>query len=252
MARLTVRAIFAGAACAVFLAEKKAYTKANSTKWDSNWDHRAKSKESKKEGGEEPKNERRGASRHILLIRHGNFERNAAGEKVLTTVGRWQAALTGQRLRGLNHPYSVIYHSTMPRAAETADVIHAGLPDVPLVSCDLLREGAPAVPDPPVTHWTPDPHEFFSDGARIEAAFRKYFYRSSPDQKHDSFEIIVCHANVIRYFVCRALQLPPEAWLRFSIGHCSVTAVTIRSNGDVSVSALGNTGHLPPDLVTFH
>jgi hypothetical protein len=51
---------------------------------------------------------------------------------------------------------------------------------------------------------------FHEDGARIEAAFRKYIHRADVEQKNDSVEIIVCHANVIRYFVCRALQLPAE------------------------------------------
>jgi serine/threonine-protein phosphatase PGAM5 len=49
---------------------------------------------------------------------------------------------------------------------------------------------------------------------RIEQAFQKYFFRSSElvpskedkkaieDDKHE-FEIIVCHGNVIRYFLCR-------------------------------------------------
>lgn len=32
---------------------------------------------------------------------------------------------------------------------------HMG-PGVELVSCDLLREGAPIEPVPPVTHWKPD------------------------------------------------------------------------------------------------
>ena len=32
---------------------------------------------------------------------------------------------------------------------------HTG-PGVDLVSCDLLREGAPIEPVPPVTHWKPD------------------------------------------------------------------------------------------------
>jgi len=45
--------------------------------------------------------------------------------------------------------------------------------------------------------------QFFQDGARIEAAFRKYFYRADISQEKDSYEILVCHANVIRYFVCR-------------------------------------------------
>lgn len=45
--------------------------------------------------------------------------------------------------------------------------------------------------------------QYHEDGARIEAAFRHYIHRADPKQKEDSYEIIVCHANVIRYFVCR-------------------------------------------------
>ena len=45
--------------------------------------------------------------------------------------------------------------------------------------------------------------KFYQEGARIEAAFRKYFYRADPEQKGDTTDIIICHANVIRYFVCR-------------------------------------------------
>jgi len=46
--------------------------------------------------------------------------------------------------------------------------------------------------------------QIFQDGARIEAAFRKFVHRADVDQAEDSYEIIVCHANVIRYFVCRS------------------------------------------------
>ena len=45
--------------------------------------------------------------------------------------------------------------------------------------------------------------QVFQDSARIEAAFRKYIHRADANQSEDSYEIIVCHANVIRYFVCR-------------------------------------------------
>ena len=48
---------------------------------------------------------------------------------------------------------------------------------------------------------------FYQDGSRIEAAFRNYFYRADHRQEKDSYDIIVCHANVIRYFVCRYLLL---------------------------------------------
>lgn len=45
--------------------------------------------------------------------------------------------------------------------------------------------------------------QYYEDGARIEAAFRKYFHRADPSQEKDTYELIVCHANVIRYFACR-------------------------------------------------
>lgn len=152
----------------------------------------------------------------------------------------------------------------------------------------LLNEGRPChhIPGgrarPSVVERTDDHHP------RIEQAFRKYFFRadmptlpssegkkngddiiatSSPDipnpkpeeaapkrlephPKHE-FEIIVCHANVIRYFFCRALQLPPEAWLRLCTFNCSLTYFTIRPTGTVSCRMLGDVGHLPHDMCTF-
>lgn len=56
----------------------------------------------------------------------------------------------------------------------------------------------------------PSSQQYHEDGARIEAAFRRYIHRADPKQKEDSVEIIVCHANVIRYFVCRWVPPPPH------------------------------------------
>lgn len=96
---------------------------------------------------------------------------------------------------------------------------------------------------------------------RIEQAFQKYFYRAEPPEEpqegedppkeRHEFEIYVCHANVIRYFVMRALQLPPEAWLRFCPFNCSMTYLTIRPTGSVSCRMLGDTGHLSYNASTF-
>ena len=99
--------------------------------------------------------------------------------------------------------YSFAYYSLIfpwqTSAAESAE------------SCSLIREGAPCEPVPSASSvWDPDPHQFFEEGARIEAGFRKYFHRADPTQKENSVQILVCHGNVIRYFVCRALQLPPQ------------------------------------------
>ncbi|XP_060927380.1 serine/threonine-protein phosphatase PGAM5, mitochondrial isoform X2 [Limanda limanda] len=229
--------------------------------WDVNWDKRdpallsnGKKKESSTEDpSTEQDNGKPKATRNILLIRHSqyNLSGNCDKERILTPLGREQAELTGQRLAALGLKYDVLIHSSMARATETANIIskHLSGLGVELVRCDLLREGAPIEPVPPVTHWKPDA-VYHEDGARIEAAFRRYIHRADPKQKEDSYEIIVCHANVIRYFVCRALQFPPEGWLRMGLNNGSITWLTIRPSGRVALRTLGDAGFMPPDKMT--
>lgn len=230
------------------------------TRWNYNWDMREpkmtppQQEDLNSEDGScpskpEPKPT---ASRHLILIRHGQY--NLAGEsdeeRILTTLGREQARVTGERLAELGLPYTSLARSNMARAVETAQIITAILPDVPVLPTDsILREGAPIIPEPRVGSWRPD-HYYETDGVRIEAAFRKYFHRAYVTQKEDSYEIIVCHANVIRYFACRALQFPPEAWLRLSLRHASLTWMVIRPDGRVHCRALGEAGHFPPEKLT--
>lgn len=68
-----------------------------------------------------------------------------------------QHPYAGKRLKELGEPYTILYHSTMPRAVETAKLISESLPGVPVKSCDLMCEGAPIRPDPPTsTTWRPE------------------------------------------------------------------------------------------------
>uniref|UniRef100_A0A8C2JI80 Serine/threonine-protein phosphatase PGAM5, mitochondrial n=1 Tax=Cyprinus carpio TaxID=7962 RepID=A0A8C2JI80_CYPCA len=243
---------------AVHAAQPPAWPTANG--WDNNWDKRdpssmvnGKRKESAGDtGSPDVENNKPKATRHIFLIRHSQYNLKGDGDKerILTPLGREQAEYTGQRLAMLGLKYDVLIHSSMTRAAETANIISKYLPGVELVSCDLLREGAPIEPVPPVTHWKPEAVQYHEDGARIEAAFRRYIHRADPKQKEDSYEIIVCHANVIRYFVCRALQFPPEGWLRMGLNNGSITWLTIRPSGRVGLRALGDSGFMPPDKLT--
>ncbi|XP_078141401.1 serine/threonine-protein phosphatase PGAM5, mitochondrial isoform X5 [Centroberyx gerrardi] len=135
--------------------------------WDFNWDKRDPSTltngKKKENATEDPSSEQDNgkpkATRNILLIRHSQYNLSGNGDKerILTPLGREQAELTGQRLAVLGLKYDVLVHSTMARATETANIISKHLPvGVELVSCDLLREGAPIEPVPPVTHWKPD------------------------------------------------------------------------------------------------
>ncbi|XP_068216845.1 serine/threonine-protein phosphatase PGAM5, mitochondrial-like isoform X1 [Palaemon carinicauda] len=236
-----------------------------SVKWDWNWDRREaeslvkppKLKEINNneinDNNEHIEKHKSTATRHLIFIRHGQYNLDGASdnERYLTQLGREQAALTGERLKALGFPYTKLVYSTMTRATETANIILEKLDEAKVIDhCDLLREGAPVPPEPPIGSWKPEMHKFFTDGARIEAAFRKYVHRAPYTQEKDSFEIFVCHANVIRYIVCRALQLPPEAWLRMTLHNGSMTHIVIRPDGRVGLWQLGECGYMPPEKLS--
>lgn len=48
----------------------------------------------------------------------------------------------------------------------------------------------------------------------------------------------------------RALQIPPEAWLRFSLNHASITWISIQPSGRVTMRLFGDSGHIPAEYVT--
>ncbi|XP_073948124.1 phosphoglycerate mutase 5 isoform X2 [Choristoneura fumiferana] len=233
-----------------------------SVKWDSNWDHRepealvrplkGNKPEAENEYNEKLEKAKGKAVRHLFLIRHGQYFVDGATDKerTLTDLGKQQADMTGRRLACLDIKWDLLVRSTMTRAQETATLIAKHLPaDLEVVNCSLIEEGAPIPPEPPVGHWRPEP-KFFQDGARIEAGFRRYFHRAPPDQARDSYTLLVCHANVIRYFVCRVLQFPPEAWLRIALNHGSITWISILPNGNVVLRSLSDTGFMEPKYIT--
>lgn len=149
------------------------YTSPNSPKWDYNWDRRDPGSITpplKGDFGDMPESDQNAykerlqkakasATRHIILIRHGQYKMDGVTDEFrqLTTLGRDQANRIGERLKELELPYTRIIKSTMTRATETADIIHQHLPNIPMSSCDFIREGSPIVPEPPVTHWKPEP-----------------------------------------------------------------------------------------------
>ncbi|KAL7508122.1 hypothetical protein ACHAXN_005228 [Cyclotella atomus] len=253
--------------------------------WDYEWD--ADSNTTMTESQRERWIRKEGVTRHVILIRHGQYDETYPQDekRILTPLGRLQAQATGKRIgeyiRGVNAEFGpchvkVMRVSDLARAKETAQIIHdnLGVDMVEMADPDeLLNEGRPCHHIPggrarqSVIERTDEHHP------RIEKAFRKYFYQSTlatssittssstssntsdnnkltPHPKHE-FEIIVCHANVIRYFFRRALQLPPEAWLRLCVFNCSLTYLTIRPTGSVSCRMLGDIGHLPYELSTF-
>ncbi|TDG41421.1 hypothetical protein AWZ03_012159 [Drosophila navojoa] len=232
--------------------------------WDSNWDFRDPKSLARPMKNDKPQEQNRynadlekntsKYARHIILIRHGEYLDVGETDEThhLTDRGRLQAKYTGKRLHELGIKWDKVIASNMVRAQETAEIIldEIDFDKTKVKSCSYLREGAPIPPQPPVGHWKPEASQFFRDGARIEAAFRRYFHRALPDQEKESYTLIVGHGNVIRYFVCRALQFPAEGWLRININHASITWLTISPSGNVSIKYLGDTGFIPAKHLT--
>lgn len=77
-------------------------------KWNHNWDERQNATVTN------------GKTRHILLIRHGQYVNQKKGsDKILTMKGVMQAKNTGWRLVKLGLPYTDFLISTMTRAEQT-------------------------------------------------------------------------------------------------------------------------------------
>jgi len=205
--------------------------------------------------------------RQVLLIRHGQYQNEKSkvddSARTLTPLGERQAKATGVYLRklfdsksafiepGITEPKN-FYVSNMTRAKQTSELLIEGM--FPGNSAkylgrkvakedSILRERFPCNTEPPSRHKAQ-----MKDMADAEEAFSRYFHRPTSDEP--TCDIIVCHANVIRYFVCRALQVPPEAWLRFSLPHASVTSIVIGGGGGVKVSTVGSAFHLDSADVT--
>lgn len=237
--------------------------------WDYNWDGRMKANTTYQALSTEKTANVKGITRHIILIRHGQYnETHRQDEKrTLTKLGRVQAELTGRRLaqmmQGVGNGktfgpcrISAIYSSDMTRAKETAEIIATYLPGVPLLEPDpMLNEALPA-PIIPVRPEIDATREIDENAERVEAAFSKYIYRAdttttTTEKEQHEFTVIVCHGNIIRFMFCRALQIPPEAWLRMSIFNCSLTYLMVKPNGYCSCRMLGDIGHLGYEHSTF-
>lgn len=203
----------------------------------------------------------------ITLIRHGQhhhvkvetdaLNHSAVGELAdevtrqedggLTPAGIQQAERTAERFR--IDSISAIYASSLPRTTQTAEIIAKSLPDVPLQTRRDLWECIPHVPPHKVEQAKVYPGELLArDKAHAAAAFERYFQPADEDGQH---EIVVCHGNLIRYFVCRVLQVTPDVWLNMKTYNCGVSTVWIQADGTLTLASFNDTGHLPQDLVTY-
>ncbi len=190
------------------------------------------------------------AVRVLYLVRHGQHDQdNPSGSELggrLTPLGVTQAELTAKMFA--HKPISSIHCSSLNRAEETARIIAREFPNLVAQPTDILWECIPSM--------TPKLHaemplytaqQVVQDRQRAEVAFRKYFKIAKRGDKHD---IIVCHGNIIRYFLTVILRSEPGSWVRMDMCNCGVTQVLVQPEGDMAILCHNDWSHLPKELRT--
>lgn len=220
-------------------------------------------------------------TKHLILVRHGHYiNAHARGvadsDQVLSQMGRQQAEFTGAYLEQLyvksptRHDLTIL-HSDMTRAVETAHTISKSFGHCTLSPTRLLREGWPGRPYsshqatpqhvvPAAAALSTESSELDRiDAERMEQAFQTLFFSQGGVAAEDddgneeefSYQVVVCHANLIRFFLCRAMGIDPTGrWGHFEINHCGVTRVDVCEHRPLKIISVNETGHLPQSLIT--
>jgi serine/threonine-protein phosphatase PGAM5 len=190
------------------------------------------------------------AARTIVLVRHGNYVDDPATDPRtgpgLSPIGVAQAHLAGARLAGMPARFDALYASPMQRARDTAAIIGADFPDRRFTVLDDLAECTPPTRRAEIMKGE-RAADLAACKAQLDRVFATYFKPASGSART---ELFVCHGNVIRYLVTRALGVDSTAWLEMSVGNASITTIRVESDGRFKVIAVGDVGHIPPNLRT--
>ncbi len=190
------------------------------------------------------------AVRVIYLVRHGQHDQdNPSGSELggnLTPIGVKQSELTAKFLA--RKPISAVYCSSLNRAEETARIIVKDIPGITVQQTDLLWECIPSM-TPKLQMEMPNytNAQVLQDRQRADIAFRKYFKVAKRGDRHD---VIVCHGNLIRYFITLVLKAEPDSWVKMDICNCGITQVLVQPEGDMALLCHNDWGHIPKELRT--
>ncbi|HUA27415.1 MAG TPA: histidine phosphatase family protein [Streptosporangiaceae bacterium] len=184
----------------------------------------------------------------LYVVRHGDASPH---DGPLSPVGKQQAKLTGQRLKDI--PFAEIYHGPLPRATQTASLIAAFMPDIPVTSSDLVGDYLPSVPDPDglpasfarfLGHFSDAER---SEGPKLAAAAIRAFAQAGPAGT-DNHTLLVTHNLLIGWLVSQALAAPAWRWLGVNQMNCAVSVIAYQPGLPPSLLTFNDARHLPAEL----
>jgi len=184
----------------------------------------------------------------LYLVRHGEA---VPHDGPLSPAGERQAQLTGKRLKDV--PLSAIHHGPLPRTAQTARLIAACIPGVPVSASDLAGDYLPSDPNP--DDLPPSYADFVAgfsaaeraEGPRLAVAALERFARAD-DEPGDTYELVVTHNFLIGWLVSRALAAPSWRWLGLNQMNCALTVIAYRTGLPPALISFNDAGHLAPEL----
>ncbi|KQW17670.1 histidine phosphatase family protein [Streptomyces sp. Root369] len=192
------------------------------------------------------------ATRYLYLARHGEALPDESG---LSQAGRQQAALLGRRLQDI--PFTAVHHGPLPRAAQTARLIHDQLENVPLRVSEVAGDYVPYVPQrdelPPesadyylrfLADTTDDERE---QGAALALQALDLF-TGPVDGEADRHELVVTHSFLVAWLVRDAMHAPKWRWLGLNHGNAALTVIRYAPDRAASVLVSNDMRHLPAEL----
>jgi broad specificity phosphatase PhoE len=202
---------------------------------------------------------------HVVIIRHGQSEGNAAGrfgghtDTPLSARGRKQAEATARALA--SEKFDAIYSSDLPRAIETASPL-AKLTGVALQTTEALRERSVGVMEGLTFEEAAEQHP-----EQYQALLRRDFehvlaggesYRQTLDrasrlldeviERHQGGRIVLfAHTGTICILVLHlmgALDAPELKPVWIATANCGIARFDLRTDGFVRVVTINDTRHL--------
>jgi len=142
-----------------------------------------------------------------------------------------------------------ITSSTMARAIETSELIkEKSLFKGSISQTDLLRECLPSIPPKWKKILKVTKATLLANRDTLEKAHRKFFKK--PTGKKDEHHLLVCHGNVIRYLIVKALAKNTHLWASMYINHGSISVIRISKDGSASLLLYNNVEFMPARLKT--
>ena len=188
---------------------------------------------------------------YVYLVRHGIYDRdstvtNDSLGNGLNALGHEQAKLIGARLAALPVRFDRLVSSGLLRAVQTADDMGVTM-KMKAVRDAALNECTPTSANASIMAGEKPDDVAACDSLRV-VQWQRYF---TPTPKRDTFDVLVCHGNIIRWTLLRAVDADTKAWANLDIGNASLTIIAVRPDGSIRPVMYSDVGHIPAAKQTW-